>query len=282
MLSAKETRRGSTRLYGPRKVPSNWYVCPARVPFRTISGPVPALTNTASRSSAKPRNSAVTGISSAAERRSTVERLGDVWAFSIFDNMPLEMPVRSASWPTLSPISRRRLRTWLAITRPSCPLVPSVPSGSLSRAATVALTLADRLGAAVAVALVVRPFVGTLGVAARPLDGGSFLVSSAPGFALVLRRVATANQYMPGPSRPTGERRSAHLPCADVGVGADEVLVAGESLPAEVSVVDVGVPAVPDGDQVRHELPNGGGDLVAVPREAGAEPQAGDRGGRDP
>ena len=77
---------------------------------------MPALTNTASLSSARPRNMEVTGMSSADESRSRVERLGDVCAFSIFDSIPLEIPVRSASWPTFRPISSRRLRTWLAIT----------------------------------------------------------------------------------------------------------------------------------------------------------------------
>ena len=76
-------------------------------------GPLPALTNTASRSSARPRKSEVTGMSSAAARRSRVDRLGDVWAFSIFESIPLEIPVRSASWPTLRPISSRRpARGW--------------------------------------------------------------------------------------------------------------------------------------------------------------------------
>ena len=36
-------------------------------------------------------------MSRAEERRSSVERLGDVCAFSIFDSMPFEIPVRSAN-----------------------------------------------------------------------------------------------------------------------------------------------------------------------------------------
>jgi hypothetical protein len=83
----------------------------ALVPLRTISGPAPALTNTASRSSARPRNSEVTGMSRAAASRARVARLGEVWAFSILESMPLEISLRSASWLTDRPISWRRDRT---------------------------------------------------------------------------------------------------------------------------------------------------------------------------
>ena len=58
-------------------------------------------------------------MSRAAASRSMVDRLGEVCAFSIFESMPLEMPDRSASCPTLRPISRRRLRTWFAMTQES-------------------------------------------------------------------------------------------------------------------------------------------------------------------
>ena len=53
----------------------------------------------------------MSGMSSADANRSMVDRLGEVWAFSIFESIPLEIPVRSASWATFSPISSRRLRT---------------------------------------------------------------------------------------------------------------------------------------------------------------------------
>ena len=107
-------------------------MCPDRVPLRTISGPLPALTKTASRSSDRPRKSEVTGMSSAPASRSRVERLGEVCAFSILESIPLEMPVRSASWPTLRPISRRRARTWLAMTWPSWPSASTAPALSMA------------------------------------------------------------------------------------------------------------------------------------------------------
>jgi len=54
---------------------------------------------TASRCVSAPRNSAVTGTSSALASRASVVRLHEVAAFSILDSMALEIPTRSAISP---------------------------------------------------------------------------------------------------------------------------------------------------------------------------------------
>ena len=115
------------------------------------------------------------------------------------------------------------------------------------------------------------------------------------GLAGAVRRVATVHPTPPLAYRTrwSGSSR-AHAIDASVGACAQRIWPAprygcgltvgsssGEALPAEVAVVDVGVPAGPRHDQVGHELADGRGDLVAVTGEAGAEPQAVHRAGRD-
>jgi hypothetical protein len=55
-------------------------------------------------------------MSSALASREIVARLGDTWAFSIFETIALDMPTRFASSAELSPISRARARTRQPIT----------------------------------------------------------------------------------------------------------------------------------------------------------------------
>src|SRR5579862_1524761 len=81
--------------------------------------PRPALTNRTSCSSFSPRKNAVTGTWSASDSRASVARLGDAWAFSILDSMPLESPLSAASWPTVHPSCRRNSLTRAAIAVPS-------------------------------------------------------------------------------------------------------------------------------------------------------------------
>src|SRR5580700_10847278 len=137
----------------------------------------------------------VTGMSSADESRSRVERLGDVCAFSIFDSIPLEIPVRSASWATFNPISWRRLRTWLAMTHPIWALAVSPLSGT--GMSELALTLpGERLDSARADAVFDLGRGFARGLAVRP-SGASTLPlapfrTRSPGFRAVLRLATTA------------------------------------------------------------------------------------------
>jgi hypothetical protein len=116
-------------------------------------------------------------MSSAAANRSRVARLGEVWAFSILDSIPLEMPERSASCPTVSPMSWRRRLTWLAMTHPTRPL-PVSSASTRSRGSATALRalvadrpLADGLVLPLADARTLAlPLAGTM-VADRPLAG---------------------------------------------------------------------------------------------------------------
>ena len=65
--------------------------------------------------------------------RATVVRLHDVCAFSIFESIGFETPVRTASSLRVSPSARRCRRSWAPMARSS---VPSVDAGtSTSRAA---------------------------------------------------------------------------------------------------------------------------------------------------
>src|ERR1700687_918906 len=75
----------------------------------------PASVYTASRAVSVPRNSAVTGTSNAIASFARVDRLQEVWALSILENMALEMPALAAMSATDRPVARRRARTWAAI-----------------------------------------------------------------------------------------------------------------------------------------------------------------------
>ena len=55
---------------------------------------------------------------------------------------------------------------------------------------------------------------------------------------------------------------SAHLARPHVGVRADQRVLLGEALPAEVALVDVGVAALAAGDQVGHELRPSKGEIL--------------------
>src|SRR5690349_17277882 len=96
-----------------------------------MSRPLPALTKSTSCSSFRPRKKAVTGTFSASDSRASVARLGEACAFSIFDSMPLDKPVSSASWPTVSVSCSRNSRTRSAMIALSAPSrVPSGPGGA--------------------------------------------------------------------------------------------------------------------------------------------------------
>jgi hypothetical protein len=77
----------------------------------------------ASRCASAPRNSELTGTSSALASRASVVMSQEVAAFSIFDSIALEIPTRSAISPTVSPVSSRSRRTWTAIARSRSPSV---------------------------------------------------------------------------------------------------------------------------------------------------------------
>src|SRR5580658_3611445 len=145
-------------------------------------------------------------------------------------------------------------------------------SGSGSRARVADLVAAARVAADPTGALVERLLAVVL-AAGVGLLVWVLLGSVARGLELpVVRRMATAVNI--GPPPRCARVCSAHLPGADVRMWADQMVMAGEAVPAEVAVVDVGVPAVADGDHVGQELADRRGDLVAVAGEPGAQPQA--------
>src|SRR5690242_11459331 len=87
-------------------------------------------------SSFSPRKNAVTGTWSASDSRARVARLGDAWAFSIFDSMPLDSPLSAASCPTVQPSCRRNSLTRAAIAAPSASSrpAPRLPISGTGRA----------------------------------------------------------------------------------------------------------------------------------------------------
>ena len=99
----------------------------------TIRAPVPRATYDAGRSESAPRNSDVTGTSSPVASRARVERLHEVWAFSILLSIALEMPTFSAISPTDNPWCWRCMRTLRAIAS-SRSSSSSGSAGSRSRA----------------------------------------------------------------------------------------------------------------------------------------------------
>ena len=73
--------------------PSSLYWCPALVPRRSSSTPLPAFTKTAPRCSSKRWNKVETGTPSARARACSVVSDGEVLPFSILDSIPTERPV---------------------------------------------------------------------------------------------------------------------------------------------------------------------------------------------